>query len=136
MADLPDKYQVLYTMQVEIRPTSIFDGLLCTTWLNLQEAHLKRNSLPHSYNQAFTGLKALLNLSIHHMHDVWFTQNSHLQVTNPQQSFCHIHSHLLKQVQALYDSAPYMLIQDQEIFAKPFEVQEQHSTWQLKQFYA
>ena len=126
---------MLYTTQLEVGLTSLFDGLLCTQWLDLQEEHLERNKLPRKNNQAFSGLKALLNQSIHHVHDIWLTRNSHLHVTNPQTNFCYIHSHLLKQVKALYDSAPHMLVQDREIFAKPFEVRETHSTRQLKQFY-
>ena len=135
VADLPTEHQILYTTQLEIGPNSLFEGLLCTSWLDLQEEHLSRNKLPRKNNQAFSGLKALLNQSIHHVHEIWLTRNSHLHVSNPQTKFCYIHSHLLKQVKALYDSAPHMLVLDREIFSKPYEDRETHSTRQLKQFY-
>ena len=127
-ADLPDAHQILFTTQSEIGPCSLFKGLLSTTWLDLQEAHLKRNNLPRKSNQAFSGLKALLNHSIHHVHNIWLTCNSHLHVTNLQTSFCYLHSHLLTQVKALYNSAPHMLVSDREIFAKPYEIRAQHLT--------
>lgn len=133
--NLPPEYQMLITTQLEIRPWSIFDGLLSTEWVSRQHAYLSAEKLPHLRNQAFNGLKAISLHAFSHIHNLWLLCNSHLHHTNPQTNHCFARSHLLTQVKALYDSAPRMLSANREIFSTPWDLRSQQSTPKLKSYH-
>jgi hypothetical protein len=98
-----------------------------TDWVSLQHRYLIALDLPHSRNQAARGVKAIILQLLEQCHACWLLRNTHLHGTDPLKTTSYKHIHLLTQVNELYESAPFMLASDRDIFEIPMEQRQLQS---------
>jgi hypothetical protein len=133
--NLPDEYAMLHTTQETIGEDSLFFGYFTTDWVSIQNRYLIALYLPHSRNQAARGIKATILQPLEQCHACWLLRNTHLHGTDPSQNTSYKHIHLLAQVTELYESAPFMLASDWDIFEIPIEQCQLQSKSTLQAFY-
>jgi hypothetical protein len=123
--NLPDKYAMLKTTQETIRVDSVLFGYFATDWVGLQHRCLVARELPQSRHQASRAIKATILQLLEKIHD-----------TDPRATCsCYKQLHLLVQVMELYESAPYMIAADREIFEIPLEARQSQTKSTLQAFY-
>jgi hypothetical protein len=119
--NLPDEYAMLKTTQDTIGVDSILFSYFTTDWVRLQHRYLVARELPHSRNQASQAIKATILQLLEKCHECWLLRNTHPHGTDPRTTCSYKQLHLLAQVTELYESAPYMLAADRDIFEIPLE---------------
>jgi hypothetical protein len=133
--DLPPAYEALITFQVELHPDSIFMGCFSTEWVRLQAAHLTCNKYPHDKWQAETGIRSLLIYLLEHVYCVWLAHNLALHGDDTTtQLLLYRHTHLLLDIQVLYDQQDSMLAANRRLFTQPYDYWLTKPTSQLKPF--
>jgi hypothetical protein len=134
--NLPDKYAMLKTTQETIGVDSILFGYFATDWVRLQHRYLVARELLHSRNQASRGIKATILQLLKKCHECWLLRNAYLHGTDPRATCSYKQLHLLAQVTELYESAPYMLAVDRDIFEIPLEACQGQAKSTLHAFYS
>jgi hypothetical protein len=114
---------------------SLFFGYFTTDWVSIQNRYLTALDLPHSRNQAARGIKAIILQLLERCHTCWLLRNTHLHGTDPLQNTSYKHIHLLAQVTEQYESAPFMISLDRDIFEIPIEQRQLQSNSTLQAFY-
>jgi hypothetical protein len=127
---------MLKTTQEEIGADSILFGYFSHDWVKLQHRYLTACSLPSSRNQASRGIKAIILQLMEQCHACWLLRNLHLHGTDPRNTSSYKHLHLLAQVTALYELAPFMFSTDRAIFEIPLEARQLQSKSTLQLFYS
>jgi hypothetical protein len=134
--NLPDEYAMLKTTQETIGVDSVLFGYFTTDWVRLQHRYLVARELPHSRNQASRAIKATILQLLEKCHECWLLRNTNIHGTDPRATSSYRQLHLLAQVTALYESAPYMLTADREIFEIPLEAGQSQTKSTLQAFYS
>jgi hypothetical protein len=134
--NLQDEYAMLKTTQETIGVDSVMLGYFTTDWVRLQHCYLVAHDLPHSHDQASRAIKAIILQLLEKCHECWLLWNAHLHGTNPRATCSYKQLHLLAQVTELYESAPYMLAADRDIFEIPLEARQNQAKSTLQAFYS
>jgi hypothetical protein len=130
---LADEYMILLTTQRSIGEDSLLFGFFSLEWTQLQDRYLATLGLPRSKHEAARAVRSPALMFHDQCHVVWLLRNQHLHGTDPANTTSYIHSHLLAQINELYDAAPNMMVHDHDMFSFPIELRTLQST--LKTFY-
>ena len=132
---LPQAYLALLIRQQALGPDSWFAGLIHLNWVTLQHASLTHRKLPNNRQQAFTAIKALLNLTWEHLHSLWLLRNEHLHGIHESNHPPYVRTHLLTRIAVLYRQRDDMLPADRDIFSISLEARQAQNTSTLRAFY-
>ena len=133
--NIPPKYSMLLTTQLQLGPDSIFFGFFVHKWTQLQDWYLRAQNLPHHCNQAATAIHTVSSALLLQVQSIWLIRNTHLHGTDPLQQQSYVHLHLLIQIQELYDCLPLMRAADRDILSIPYSSRLEQPTSTLRNFY-
>jgi hypothetical protein len=120
---LADEYMILLTTQQFIGDDSLLFGFFSLEGTQLQDRYLATLGLPRSKHEAAKAMRSLALMFYDQCHVVWLLRNQHLHGADPTNTTSYIHSHLLAQINELYDAAPNMMVQhDRDLFSFPIEL--------------
>jgi hypothetical protein len=106
LGHLADEYMILLETQRSIGADLLLFGFLSLEWTTLQDRYLTTLGLPRSKHEAARAMRSLAIMFHDQCHVVWLLRNQHLHGTDPANTTSYIHSHLLAQINELYDTAP------------------------------